>query len=307
MNNNVHLGHVPWSHYSHERLWHMVMSADPAELHRRATHLDTLATNIGKASDDAHRTLEKLLSTWSGATADQVAAVVRPVLDWMATTATTGSEIAARLGRFAEAANQARADMPTPVGTTATPEQAHATKNKAVTVMHRYETASQHAIGGMPTFTQPPRVPGVSVPPPMPPPLPPRPVPPVPPKQPPVPTTPGTTTSSVTAPSDFVGSSADGMGATGFGGQSGLPGGVAGGPIVAQPGAVGGAGMLAATEGQLAAMTAAEAGQAGWSGFAPMGANGRRGEQDGEHRDRYAGRPDIFGDLPPAFPPVLGL
>jgi hypothetical protein len=311
MSKEVHLGHVPWSHYSHERLWHMVMSANPAELHRRAVHLNTLATRMGDAGKDAHRTLETLLSTWSGDTADQVAAVVRPVLDWMATTATTGSEIAARLGRFAEAANQAREHMPIPAATTATAEQKAATKDKAVAVMHRYEAASVQAYHGMPTFTKPPPVPGMSVPPPMPPPLPPTIVPPEPPKQQPVQTTPTTTTpSSATAPADFAGSTAGGV--SGFDAPGGLAGsvsggGVAGGPIVAQPGSVSGAGMLAATEGQLAAMNAAEAGQTGWSGFAPMGANGRRGEQDGEHHDRYAGRPDIFGDLPPAFPPVLGL
>jgi hypothetical protein len=38
-----------------------------------------------------------------------------------------------------------------------------------------------------------------------------------------------------------------------------------------------------------------------------MGAGGRRGDRDGEHHDRYAGRPDLIGELPPAFPPVLGL
>ncbi len=314
MSKKVQLGHVPWSNYSHERLWHMVMSADPAALQQRAAHLDTLATRMGAAGKDAHRTLETLLATWSGGTADQVAAVVRPVLDWMATAATTGSEIAARLGRFAEAVNQAREDMPMPVGTTATPEQAHATKDKAVAVMHRYETASVQAYHGMPTFTPPPRVPGVHVPPPVSPPRPTPIVPPVPPAQQPAPTT---TQSSVTTPSDFTGSTS---GATGFGGPGGLPGsavgglsggglaaGVAGGASAALPGAVSGAGMMAATEGELAAMNAAQAEQGGWSGFAPMGAGGQRGAQDEEHRDRYAGRPDLIGELPPAFPPVLGL
>jgi hypothetical protein len=209
--------------------------------------------------------------------------------------------------------------MPKPVGATATPDQTHATKAMAVAVMHRYEDASRQAYHGMPTFTKPPRVPGVSVPPPASPPQPTPIVSPPPPARQPVPTDPTTTTSSVTipassvtTPSDFVGPAAGGIGATGFGVPGGLAGGVSGGlaggaAAVPQPGAVSGAGMLAVTEGQLSAMTAAEAQQAGWSGFAPMGAGGRPGEQDGEHRDRYAGRPDIFGDLPPAFPPVLGL
>jgi PPE family len=307
MSKKVQLGHVPWSNYSHERLWRMVMSADPAALQQRATHLDTLATRMGAAGRDAHRTLETLLATWSGGTADQVAAVVRPVLDWMATAATTGTEIAARLGRFAEAVNQAREDMPIPVGTTATPEQAHATKDKAVAVMNRYEAASVQAYHGMPTFTAPPRVPGVHVPPPVSPPQPTPIVPPISPTQQPMPTL-----SAATTPSDFVGSTS---GATGFGGPGGLAGsavggisgGVAGGASAALPGAVSGAGMIAATEGELAAMNAAQAEQGGWSGFAPMGAGGQRGAQDGEHRDRYAGRPDLIGELPPAFPPVLGL
>jgi hypothetical protein len=308
----VHLGHVPWSHYSHEQLWHMVMSADPARLHERAAHLDTLAARMGDAGRDAHNTLETLLSSWSGATADQVAAVVRPVLDWMAATATTGTEIAARLGQFAAAANRAREEIPAPVTGAATPDQAHAAKTTADHVMHRYEQASVQAYHGMPTFTKPPTVPGVHVPPPVAPPRPAQIQPPVPPlPQQPV-TSPTTTPSAVTTPADFVGSAS---GATGFGAPGGMAGGVvggvaggaAGGATAALPGAVSGAGMAAATEGQLAAMTAAEAESAGWSGFAPMGAGGRRGDRDGEHHDRYAGRPDLIGELPPAFPPVLGL
>jgi uncharacterized protein YukE len=348
----VELGHVPWAHYSHERLWHMVMSADPAALHRRSEHLSTLAHRMGDAGKDVRTTLETLLSTWSGPTAQQVAAVVHPVLKWMAESATTASEIAARLGQYAEAVNQAREDIPYPVydqqlnavaadrtvvvpdtpdyallieqmaqGKTATSAQAHAAKTRAVQVMHRYERASVHAYSGMPTFTAPPRVPGMTVPPPAPPPHPapivppPHPVGQVGPVDPTAPTGTTTTTSSVTTPSDFAGSTSGAIGATGFSGPGGVAGGLAGsvvggaagGAAMAQPGAVSGAGMLAAAEGRLAAMTAAEAGQAGWSGFAPMGANGRPGEQDGEHRDRYAGRSDIVGDLPPAFPPVLGL
>jgi hypothetical protein len=51
---------------------------------------------------------------------------------------------------------------------------------------------------------------------------------------------------------------------------------------------------------------AAAAEEGGWGGFAPMG-GGARSERDGDHRDRYAGKPDLFGELPPAYPPVLGL
>jgi hypothetical protein len=289
----------------------MVMSADPAKLHERAAHLNTLATRMGDAGRDAHNTLETLLSSWSGATADQVAAVVRPVLDWMATTATTGTEIAARLGEFAAAANRAREAIPAPVTGAATPDHADAAKTTAVHVMQRYEQTSVQAYHGMPTFTKPPTVPGVHVPPPVAPPQPPQIVPPVPPLPQPV-TGPTTTPSSVTTPADFAGSAsaATGFGAPGGasgGASGGMAGGVAGGASAAVPGAVSGAGMAAATEGQLAAMTAAEAEPAGWSGFAPMGAGGRGGDRDGEHHDRYAGRPDLIGELPPAFPPVLGL
>jgi hypothetical protein len=339
----VELGHVPWANYSHEQLWHMVMSADPAALLRRSEHLNTVATDLGRNAEDVRGMLDRLLATWSGGTADQVAAVVRPVLQWMAESAGTGTEVAARLGHFAETINRARDEMPYPVHnqvldaaangqtvsvantpddtqlikqiaahTTATPAQAHAAKAKAVEVMHRYDHASAQAYHGMPTFTKPPAVLGVTVPHPTPPPQPPPIHPPPPVRQPP-PIGSTTTTSSVTTPSDFTGSAAGG--ATGFGGPGGLAGSAAGGlagsvgggASAALPGAVSGAGMVAATEGELAAMNAAQAEQAGWSGFAPMGAGGQRGAQDGEHRDRYAGRPDLIGELPPAFPPVLGL
>jgi hypothetical protein len=31
------------------------------------------------------------------------------------------------------------------------------------------------------------------------------------------------------------------------------------------------------------------------------------GDQDGSHRNKYAKATDLVGELPPAFPPVLGL
>jgi hypothetical protein len=66
-------------------------------------------------------------------------------------------------------------------------------------------------------------------------------------------------------------------------------------------------GAMTATEDGVAPVAdAAVEEPAGWNGFAPM-AGGRRGDEDAQHRDRYAGRPDLIGELPPAFPPVLGL
>jgi uncharacterized protein YukE len=97
----------------------------------------------------------------------------------------------------------------------------------------------------------------------------------------------------------------------GFGSSGG-----AGAPIVAaratalRPGTASGAAALEETEvaGSRAAMAAEGQAEAGWGGFAPMGgAGGAGGGSDLDHRNRYGLRPDVIGELPEAFPPVLGL
>lgn len=45
----------------------------------------------------------------------------------------------------------------------------------------------------------------------------------------------------------------------------------------------------------------------GWGGFGPMGGMGTGRDGDSGHRDKYGLEPDVIGELPPAFPPVLGL
>jgi PPE family len=357
----VSLGHTHWEHYSHQQMWDMIMSADPKAVMGRATDLSDLAKAMGEDAEQVRSTLQTLLSSWSGPAADQTAAAIKPVLDWAAEAATTATEIAARMGHYAEAINTARTHMPAPVdyrqlnavadgqtvsvsdldlnapelsamahGDTATAEQAAASKTKAVKVMRHYEHASATAYHGTPTFSKPPSLPGLVSRPPAPtPPPPPGPVPAQPPghDQPqPNPTVPASTLpastlpSSVgtTTPSSFAGPMSPGGIGAAVGGGPGLvgTGGIGGGgigaagavgasnPVVSGAavgeGAMSTAGRMAAAEGELAAE------QGGWGGFAPMGGGARSG-QDGEHRDRYAGKPDLFGELPPAFPPVLGL
>ncbi|HEX3588286.1 MAG TPA: PPE domain-containing protein [Pseudonocardiaceae bacterium] len=352
------LGHTHWEHYSHQQMWDMIMSADPKAVMGRATDMSDLAKAMGEDAEQVRSTLQTLLSSWSGPAADQTAAAIKPVLDWAAEAATTATEIAARMGHYAEAINTARTHMPAPVdyrqlnavadgqtvtvsdldvnapelsamahGHTATAEQAAASKSKAVEVMRRYEHTSATAYHGMPTFSRPPKLPGLVSQPPAPTmPPPPGPVPTQPPghdKTEPSPTAPASTLPSsvgATTPSSFVGPlSPGGLGAA-VGGGPGLvgTGGAIGGGGIGAAGAVGAsnplvsgaavgegamstAGRMAAAEGELAAE------QGGWGGFAPMGGGGARSGQDGEHRDKYAGKPDLFGELPPAFPPVLGL
>jgi hypothetical protein len=111
-----------------------------------------------------------------------------------------------------------------------------------------------------------------------------------------------------------------GLPGTGSGAMSGAVGGVLSGGAGAGVGPLAGArvmsgfGPLSGAEEETAAsmrMSAANAAglaeEGGWAGFPPMGAGGRRSGEDGEHRDQYAGKPDLVGELPPAYPPVLGL
>lgn len=368
------LGHVAWENYSHQSLWDMVDAADPHAVMDRSTDLSTLAATMGDDTEHVRALLQRLLSTWDGPAADQTAAAVRPVLDWAAQAATTASEIASRLGQYAEAIDTARKNMPAPVdyqqidaaavggtvtvngdldlhrseltamahGDTATAAQAEAKKAEAVKVMRHYEHASAGAYHGLPTFTKPPKMAGLPTTTPTPepppvvtpePPVLPQPIGPVGPGDPHDPTAPGsnpvpggqqsgsTTLSSFAGPvgpggggviggQGGFGGIGGGVGTVGLPGLSGLSGGVAGaGPASAAAAPIGG--FAANTEGQLGRMAGAEAaaeGEGGWTGFGPMGQGGGRGfDRDGEHRDRYAGKPDLFGELPAAYPPVLGL
>jgi hypothetical protein len=368
MTSHPALGHVAWENYSHQSLWDMVDAADPHAVMDRSTDLSTLAATMGDDTEHVRALLQRLLSTWDGPAADQTAAAVRPVLDWAAHAATTASEIASRLGQYAEAINTAREDMPAPVdyqqvdaaaaggtvslsgdldlrrseltamahGHTATAAQADAKKTEAVKVMRHYEHASAAAYHGLPTFPKPPKMAGLptttpaSEPPPVVTPEPPVLSPPVGPVNPHDPAglgenpVPGVQQSGSTTLSGFAGPVGPGAGGVigGQGGIGGIGGGIGTAGLPGLSGAVAGAGPASAaaspvgafaadTEAQLGRMAGAEAaaeGEGGWTGFGPMGQGGGRGfDRDGEHRDRYAGKPDLFGELPAAYPPVLGL
>lgn len=201
---------------------------------------------------------------------------------------------------------------------TATPTQAEASKDKAIQVVRVYEKASHTASKNMPTFTRPP---GIG-------PFPPMPPSPEPQHRPDFPVTHPGSSSQPSAARQSVGATTlssyvgppSGTGAFGAPGGSGILGGL--GSTGGMPGAIGsgpgmspvsGVGLLpnnpVAEEGQLdplVAEQAAAAEEAGWPGCMPMGAGGRS-NRDGEHRDRFSPHPDLIGELPPTYPPVLGL
>jgi hypothetical protein len=354
------LGGIQWEQYNHQAMWDMVESADPKDLLNRADELDALAKRMGDNVNAAYQSMRKLMATWSGPAADQSASVVQPLLDWASGAATTGSQIASRLGHYAEALNRARLAMPAPVdatqldavanggtatvgpldmnepeltamanGDTATQTQADAAKARAVEVMRHFERESASAYDGMPTFDRPPKSGKFPSPEPAPePPIPP--APPGPPKPTPPPVTvtppptspdpqapvPGSGASSSTAASDYAGPSGADLGtAAGAGPVSGAGSGIGSGVIGVTglgagigTGPVSEVGEEAATQraGALAAEEAAEQGE--WRGFAPMPmTGGRSGDQDGEHRNDYGQESNLIGELPAAFPPVLGL
>ncbi|MFD5826087.1 PPE domain-containing protein [Lentzea sp. NPDC060358] len=215
-----------------------------------------------------------------------------------------------------------------------TKAEARNAKAEAVAVMQVYESESRNTRSTLPTFdtapevTQPPAP--VSPPPPPPPPVPlppertpeqtprpPQPVP-VPEVRPPAAEIDDRTSVASFGPSG-VGAGATAFGAVGGGGTGGgfhgttavTPGGTSPGVLGATgPGVPGGA---AGVLGQQAGGTAAGQGgrgpaggsAAGGYGMAPPAA-GAKGEEDGRHTNRYAGRTDFLDDIPPGVPPVLG-
>jgi uncharacterized protein YukE len=207
-------------------------------------------------------------------------------------------------------------------------EEAQNGKAEAVRVMRNYETQSREAHDALPEFGDSPAMP------PQPPPDSPRPAPP----QPPFPVTGGqnggtgqstavdpngsaasTTAASYVDPALASPGGYPGDGYTSGGYPSGGAGyGSAGGPggvLRGDPGAgAGAAGPLAARAGGIAAESAGLAGLRGTSGgaggaggmYPPMAGAGARGDDDGEHTNKYDDGLDLFDDLPPAYPPVFG-
>ncbi|HKN96829.1 MAG TPA: PPE domain-containing protein, partial [Pseudonocardiaceae bacterium] len=252
------LGKVPWEHYTHQNLWDMILPADPAEIMRRARTLDMLSVQMDHAVEDARAAMQKLMSAWDGPAAESAEQAVKPALDWATHAATTASEIAHRLGRYADAIDTARRTMPLPadfrqmdahaVGAAPAPTGETGTaagKQQAVEVMRRYEHTSAQAYHGLPTFRHPPSVGGLPTPGPAPePPASVTPPPPPPQVIQPDPSVPRSTTShdgalpdmGSTQLSSFVGPPAGGIGVAG---GPGVIGGVGG---VGLPGGAGGLG-----------------------------------------------------------------
>jgi hypothetical protein len=121
---------------------------------------------------------------------------------------------------------------------------------------------------------------------------------------------PGTLTGSV--PGGLPGlSGVDGViGAGGYGtgsipGFAGVPG-MAGGAGALGEGTRAGTGRFGAGTSGFGPGASGTRGSAGGYGMYPPGGQGARGEEDTEHRDKYADGYDLLDDLPPAYPPVFG-
>jgi hypothetical protein len=309
---NPGIGPIRWQDYTHQHMWNMLMAANPEAMFQEAEKATTLANEMGDITDFAHAIAQDVVGAWSGGAADNAAASITEFLQWADHTANTVNKVAGLLSQYAHVVNRARLSIPAPVdGQTAT--QAAGAKTHAEHVMEHYTSQSRTIDGELAQhqFPAPPGATGL----PLPAPEPTRQPHPEPPHQPthdstapPLDTT--TTTTSSAMPASQSGGALSGGALSGPGGIGGTAGGSPDGAVA--NGLLGDPGMSAvgATEAEtgLARMAAAAEGQAaGWSGFAPTPPVRSTDDGDGEHRDRYSGRPDLIGELPPAFPPVLGL
>jgi hypothetical protein len=310
------LGPIRWQDYPHEHMWQMLVQANPETMFTEAEDLRKLAEELGQVTTDAHAIAQDVFGAWNGQAAEDAANRIGEFLKWADQTANTANSIAGLLSEYAHVVNRARLTIPypvssggmTPQGKVASPAESHARKTEAAQVMEHYASQSRDIYARLHThqFTAPPTGTGLPLPAPAP-----EPAPPV--HQPPTthqPTTPSpdlaaTTPSSVgaTAPSGFVDGTGYGAGGLASGVVNGLPGGAA------APIGPGGMSAVAAmdAEAAMARMAATAEGQAGWNGFAPMSPGRGTGAEDDKHRDRFARQTDLVGELPPAFPPVLGL
>lgn len=320
---------IRWENYSHQEMWQMVESADPAPVFTHALNAHDFAEAMGLVNDAANKVAQDIVGVWSGNSADNAAEAISRFVKWADDTANTASHIARLLDQYAHVLNRTKLAMPypveagkpTPQGVIATPEQATASKNHAVEVMEHYATQSEQIYTELHgyQFSPPPTGTGLPLAPPSPEPTLPPPTKPSH-SPPPVagPTIPAATS---TMPSDFIGPPSGGLMAptTGLPDLGGLMnGGVLGGAPAAG-GAVAGFGGLpvmsgvgSATAGETAPARVAGAAEGAPAGeelapMAPIGAGGR--DRVGEHRRKYglpATESELIGELAASWPSVLG-
>jgi uncharacterized protein YukE len=171
---------IRWESRSHRQLFEMIMTANPRQMDRMAADWSTLSRDIRQTTDEVHATMNRLLGSWTGRSANTAAASTASLAQW----ATQASEIAARIGtglnHYTEAVAHAQHRMPPPPtsggflsgfhtgGVTvpnaamvigelvtdqkATDEENKAAKAQAVRVMQQYAHESQHVHDTMPWF-----------------------------------------------------------------------------------------------------------------------------------------------------------
>jgi hypothetical protein len=309
-------------------MWRMVVDdADPATMFDEAEKLRGLAERLGEITTMAHGVAQDVLGAWEGDAAANAAGQMTEFLRWADDTANTANNVAHLLGQYAHVVNRARLSMPypseagglTPQGHTATAAQEKASKTEAVHVMEHYAGQSRDIYAQLHNhrFTAPPSGTGGSVPPPAPEPH-------APVHQPPTDigvTTPSAVSTSTT-PSGFVGSAAGIPGAP-SGGSAGTaagtpsPAGIMSGGLppdagaartIFGPRAASGLGAAQTATGRTSAAGAVAEEPEESRGVTPLPPGSRaRGDQDGNHRNRYGQKVDLIGELPATAPPVIGL
>jgi hypothetical protein len=322
---------IRWENYSHQEMWHMVESADPAGVFTHAGNAKDFAEVMGLVTDAAHKVAQDLVGAWSGDSAEHAANAISEFVTWADETANTASQIGKLLDQYAHVLNRAKLTMPYPVeagkptpnGSIATPEQASASKTHAVEVMEHYATQSEQIYTELHShqFSAPPTGTGLPLAPPSTEPtLPPAPRPSH--RQPASLTDPTAAPGNSTTLSDFAGPLSGGVlapapGLPDLGGvmNGGVLGGApaAGGAVAGFGGLPGMSGIGSAAEGEAALAKSAGAAEGTPAGeeFAPMAPPGARGrDRDGERRRKYglpATESELIGEPAESWPSVFGL
>ncbi|MBO0839352.1 MAG: hypothetical protein J2O49_00805 [Sciscionella sp.] len=179
---------IRWEGYSHQQMYDMVMSGEPSKVSQQAEqHWLDVAKALQEHVDDVHNTVQQLLSTWSGPSAQQAAGSVNALTDWAGKVASASHAAYVQQSHHAWGLDDARKDMPAPVFYHAEQDLGHSTvhvntadpagraelaelaadlhqkrqaavaaKNKAVTVMTTYAHQSEGVKHSLPTYPDPP-------------------------------------------------------------------------------------------------------------------------------------------------------
>jgi uncharacterized protein YukE len=108
-------GKVNWDVYTHRRLYHMIMSAEPSAMGTTASRWAQVAKGIDESTTAVQNVVQTLMHHWRGPSAVRAAASVSTLNKWATEAGQTAHQVGIGLDNYTSAVAEAKTKMPEPV------------------------------------------------------------------------------------------------------------------------------------------------------------------------------------------------